>query len=223
MPSCALSRRDPPNGKNGFSTSKGFTIIEFMVALGVLAIITSLALPSYRALFEKRQVTSAAEQLGAFLSSAQLESVKRNQRVAVSYAFSDLDEWCLGMVSGQDSCVCSYDPGTGAVDEANTCEVDGSERVFIPSNLKITTDNASRKGSLAAIAGDEDSAFVFDPIRGMMEDFTDGAIFQLLSQPDNLYALNVQIVPTGRVTICSDTSRAADGREVPGYEPCAAE
>jgi len=101
---------------------------------------------------------------------------------------------------------------------------DGSvnPQVFIPSNLKITTDNASSKGSLAAI-GAGDGAFVFDPVRGMMVDFTDVATFQLLSQPDNTYALNVQIGPTGRVSICSDTGRAADGRQVPGYDPCAAE
>ena len=55
MPSRALSRRDPQNGKNGFSIARGFTVIEMMIALAVLAIITSLALPSYRALLEKRE------------------------------------------------------------------------------------------------------------------------------------------------------------------------
>ena len=44
MPNRAHSRRDPQKGKNGFSTSKGFTVIELMIAVGVLAIITSLAL-----------------------------------------------------------------------------------------------------------------------------------------------------------------------------------
>jgi type IV fimbrial biogenesis protein FimT len=218
MPSRALSRRDPPNGKNGFSIARGFTVIEMMIALAVLAIITSLALPSYRAILEKRQVTSGAQQIAAFLSAAQLEAVKRNERVAVSYDFTDKGDWCIGMVVDADSCVCSYDPDLGDVDGSNTCVVDDSPRVFIPSNLKITMDNTESKGALAAIAGD--AAFVFDPIRGMMEDFSDGATFQFLSRPENLYALNVRIGPTGRVSICSDTTRSADGKQVSGYKPC---
>jgi len=84
MPSRALSRRDPPNGKNGFSIARGFTVIEMMIAVAVLAIITSLALPSYRAIMEKRQVTSGAERLSAFLGSVQLESIKRYENVTVS-------------------------------------------------------------------------------------------------------------------------------------------
>jgi type IV fimbrial biogenesis protein FimT len=85
MPTQATSRRDPQNTGKGISTHHGFTVIELMISLAVLAIITSLALPSYRNILEKRQVTSGAEQIGAFLSLAQLESVKRNQFVAVNY------------------------------------------------------------------------------------------------------------------------------------------
>ena len=80
MPIRAQTRRDPQKGKNGFSAVKGFTLIELMIALGIIAIITSLALPSYRTIIEKRQVTSGAEQLAAFLSSAQMESVKRSRK-----------------------------------------------------------------------------------------------------------------------------------------------
>ena len=69
MPSQAQTRRDPQKGKKGFSTNKGFTVIELMIGIAVVAIIASLALPSYRAIIEKRQVTSAAEQLTAFLGS----------------------------------------------------------------------------------------------------------------------------------------------------------
>ena len=86
MPTQATSRRDPRNTGKGISIHHGFTVIELMISLGVLAVITSLALPSYRTIMEKRQVTSGAEQLGAFLSSAQLESVKRNQCVAASFS-----------------------------------------------------------------------------------------------------------------------------------------
>ena len=69
MTNRALVRRDPQKGKKGFSNQKGFTVIELLIVVAVIAIIASLALPSYRAIIEKRQVTSAAERLTAVLST----------------------------------------------------------------------------------------------------------------------------------------------------------
>lgn len=201
MPSRALTRRDPPKGKNGFSNYKGFTVIELMIVIAVVAIITSLALPSYRTLIEKRQVTSGAEQIAAFLSSAQLEAVKRNRNVAVSYSYTDNTDWCIGMIVDADSCDCSSG--------SNTCVIDGAAKVFTPLNLNY-------EEALAGVDGD--GTFVIDPVRGMMVDFTDATTFQLLSTPENSYALNVNIGPTGRLSICSDGDRA--DKAVPGFDSC---
>jgi len=225
MPSCALSRRDPPNGKNGFSKTKGFTVIEMMIAVAVLAIITSLALPSYRALLEKRQVTSGAQQLAAFLSSAQLEAVKRNENVKVSYVFSDVDDWCLVMVLGETECNCVLDSDSLDIDidASTTCLFDdGIPRAFTPANLKISPDNVGYKGSLSGIP--RDGSYVIDPVRGMMVDggglvdVSGGIQFEFTSVPQGIYALNAEISPTGRVSICSATDRA--DRVVPGYDEC---
>jgi prepilin-type N-terminal cleavage/methylation domain-containing protein len=209
MPSHALTRRDPPLGKNGFSDVRGLTLIELLVVLAVLAIITTLAVPSYRALIEKRQVTSSAQQLAAFLSSAQLESVKRNENVAVDYFHNgdaDAPAWCMGIeVVGNQinpvDCDCSDDPAS--------CTLDGTPRY-------MTQDTLGRGDAVVAVEGD--GAFVIDPTRGMMVNFTDGMTFQLLSQPEHQYALNVVVGPTGRVSICSDTDRAE--KEVTGYDGC---
>jgi prepilin-type N-terminal cleavage/methylation domain-containing protein len=47
MTTSVTLRRGPQKGKNGFSIRNGFTLIELMVVVAVIAIITSLALPSY--------------------------------------------------------------------------------------------------------------------------------------------------------------------------------
>ena len=83
MPTKAQTRRDPQKGKKGFSANKGFTLIELMIGLAVLAIIASLALPSYRSIIEKRQVTSGAEQFAAFFSTVKGQAVKRNSDIAM--------------------------------------------------------------------------------------------------------------------------------------------
>jgi len=213
MPSCALSRRDPPNGKNGFSKPLGFSIIELLIGVAVLAIVASLALPSYRAIIEKRKVTSAAEQAMAFLSSAQMESVKRNQIVAVNFAtytVGGTELWCLGMIAGDDEsvdCDCT---------QANSCSVDGAERTFHSSSLGYP-GWASSIDSEATEFGGEDNIVLFDPVRGLRLGL-EVADLKLISPDQSMYALNIGLSPTGRVKICSDASRGS--KMVPGYEEC---
>ncbi len=124
MPIQAHTRRDPQKGKKEFSTNKGFTLIELMIGVGVLAIIMSLALPSYRTIIEKRQVTRGAEQLGAFLSAVQMEAVKRSENIAVSYSRTDSDTWCIGIVSGTAPCDCT-DTDIATAD----CKISGEDQM----------------------------------------------------------------------------------------------
>jgi len=202
MPTQATIRRDPRNNGKGISNFHGFTVIEFMISLAVLAIITSLAVPSYRTLLEKRQVTSAAEQLKAFLSAVQIESVKRDERLAVSYSRAAADSWCVGYTTNTAGCDCTK----GAAD-ANACVVDGELRVFSDANL-------NHPGIMDAMTGD--GGFVYDPVRGLMLDHADALTLELLSPDEHQYALNVEVIATGRVKICSKDGAGA----VPGYAIC---
>ena len=126
-------RRDPQEGENGFSKNEGFTLIELMVVIAVVAIITSFALPSYRMLIEKRQVTSGAEQLASFISSAQIEAVKRSNNVSVSYTRTDSDTWCVGMVTGLTACDCQETDPTSTSPLA--CAIDTQLRVYTDATV----------------------------------------------------------------------------------------
>ncbi len=209
MPTQAPTRRDPRNTGKGISTYQGFTVIELMISLAVLAIITSLALPSYRSIMEKRQVTSGAEQLGAFLSSAQLESVKRNQFVAVNYKASG-GAWCFGMRPGDNAsvdCNCTITDATNA----NACALDGTLRVFGSTVLNYP-------GALQSVTiSGSDTTLVFDPVRGLTQG-AETAKLQLLSD-EGSYALDVEVTVTGRVKICSNKDA---NKDVPGYKECSA-
>jgi len=199
----ARIRRDPQKGKKGFSNRNGFTLIELMVVLAVVAIITSFALPSYRTLLAKRQVTSGAEQLGAFLSAAQMESVKRHENISVSYTRTDSDTWCVGLVSGTTACNCMVtDPAANGA-----CVIDGQLRVFSDANL-------NNPDIMNFMLGD--GAFVYDPARGLMLNPPDPVELKLLSEGGS-YSLNVQVSATGRLKICNDSSATLD---VPGYKTC---
>lgn len=214
MPTRRPFRRDPRNTGKGFSAHRGFTIIELMITVAILAIITSLALPSYRSILEKRQVTSGAEQVGAFLSAVQIEAVKRNELIEVQYARADVDSWCVGVTNDAaltnddaQTCNCTITDAT----DASACTIDGVLRVFRSDSLNYPGIMQGMTGKQGAV---DDDNFVFDPVRGLMVDHTDSASLQMVSSGGK-YALNVNVTATGRVKTCSDATK-----KVPGYDPC---
>ena len=73
------------SSKGLYHSSKGFSVCELMVTLGLVGIIAGLALPAYQDAVEKRQITNGAEQIVAFVSTVQTESIKRNRMATVSY------------------------------------------------------------------------------------------------------------------------------------------
>ncbi len=58
------------------SRCRGFTLVEVLMSVVLMGIGVALALPSYRDMVEKRQVTNGAEQVASFVNSAQGVSMK---------------------------------------------------------------------------------------------------------------------------------------------------
>ena len=216
MPNRAQSRRDPQQGKNGFSKTRGFTVIELLIVVAVVAIIASLAVPSYQAIVEKWQVTSAAEQMTAFLSSMKGEAVKLNEDLALVY--SDEHD-CMGFhqpaVTGSDTCSCAAG--------ANTCQV--STDLDGEGNSTQTFDRVLRIDELREpdvfrtlnMAGNS-GVLVYDSVRGVLEPAFATGMSIALESTGGLYALNVQVDRMGRIEICNPTS--GSHTPVPGYDDC---
>jgi len=64
--------------KPGLRAMRGFTLVELMLALGILGILIMMALPSLASWIQNTQLRTAAEGMHAGLTLARAEALRRN-------------------------------------------------------------------------------------------------------------------------------------------------
>ena len=88
--------------------NSGFTLIELMVSLALLAILLGIAVPAIRDFVVKQRVSSATNSLMMSLVLARSEAVKLNRDVRVvpstAAASGWNDGWCLGLSTIGSNC-----------------------------------------------------------------------------------------------------------------------
>lgn len=211
------------NAMNGFNpvsrrSSRGFTVIELMIVVVIVAIGVALALPSWQAVVEKRHVVAGAERIASFIGFAQGEAIKRNQEVTVSW-HSDgghSENWCVG-ISLDDDCDCMETRPA----ESDFCQIDDVPyRLIQPDFVNMDYEFLHTKSNL------KDSSFTFDPVRGLVTDaedvfFSNSYLFYLHNDMKTggrrFYELQISVNVTGRVKICADDDRHSI---IGGYPEC---
>jgi Tfp pilus assembly protein FimT len=202
-----------------------------MISIGVIAVIASLALPSYRSIIEKRQVTSGAEQFAAFFSTVKSVAVKRNEDIAMypTPTGGSGDERCLGFkvfdnaaTYNAQKCDCKLTD----VSNTSACRVDkNNDGLWQANELTVLRSTDLRKPEVITgieffdkDGGDADTEFfIFDSVRGFI-DVQDGYAASLaMSFESGDYALDVMIDRLGRTYMCSPQSATT---QVPGYDQC---
>ena len=66
--------------------ARGFTLVELMVVMAILASLTLVAVPWFFKISQRNQLKSAAREIQATLLAARMKAVKRNQPVSVVIA-----------------------------------------------------------------------------------------------------------------------------------------
>jgi type IV fimbrial biogenesis protein FimT len=108
--------------------SRGLTLIELVIALAVLAVLATLALPSMGRVLGSQRLVAAAETLAADLREARFEAARSGQPVFV-VAGSGEQGWCWS-VARDSACPCGQPLAcqlktTGAADHAGVRLEDG--------------------------------------------------------------------------------------------------
>lgn len=112
----------------------GFTLVEAMITVVVVAVLLAVAAPAFQGSLDKRRLVGAAEQLYADLQYARSEAIKHNASVYVSFATGA--NWCYGIALAECDC------------NAATCQLDGVQKVVSASNFRgvSLTETFSRMG-----------------------------------------------------------------------------
>lgn len=73
----------PCAGSHAPSRERGYTLIELFVVIGIIAIVSAVAFPSFREMINANRLTGAANELVASLQIARAEAIRRNARVLI--------------------------------------------------------------------------------------------------------------------------------------------
>jgi type IV fimbrial biogenesis protein FimT len=98
--------------------SRGFSLLELMITITVMAILLAIALPSFRDVIHRNQVSSASNAILASVSYARSEAITRGQLVSVCPG--DKTSGCSagGKVYDQGWIVYTYPAGAASANKA---------------------------------------------------------------------------------------------------------
>lgn len=188
---------------------RGFTLIELMVTLAVLAILLAMAFPSFSAFMEKARLRGAADALVDQMALARVQAVRSDRAVQLNIVGED-EVWCSGArqfqvsgtlglteASGSQSCDCSDDP--------TKCVVAGSTSVV---------DSDSYAG--VEMQGGDGESFQFDRKTGTLVDLSPVTINLRSKAHPTMFGLDVVTTPMGHARACIPDGYASFG----SYKQC---
>ncbi|WP_157822445.1 GspH/FimT family pseudopilin [Psychromonas sp. Urea-02u-13] len=102
---------------------KGFSLIEMLIAIAVVAIILAIGLPSFKAMFDGNKLKGGSDGVYFMLSLAKTESIKRNKDIYLK--ITPGTNWCIGVNEDNASCDCNATPSTCDITSINSVGYEG--------------------------------------------------------------------------------------------------
>jgi prepilin-type N-terminal cleavage/methylation domain-containing protein len=187
------------------SPRQGFTLVELMVALSVLAILLAAAAPSFADFFERYRLRSAVDDTVNLFAAARQGAVEADRNVKIKFAAATTN-WCAGAIEQASPATLGdpvpIDPAPCACDSAPVACVVGSDNLVT---------SAAGRGVTISPGG---TVFTFDSKNGTLDPLASQQVdFQSSS---GRYGLAVQVSALGQARACITAGK----RPIPGYRPC---
>ncbi|MDR2876642.1 MAG: GspH/FimT family pseudopilin [Chromatiales bacterium] len=162
---------------------RGFTLIELMLVISLIAIVLTSSLPSFSALIDRQRLRAAGADVHAALLLARGEALRRDTTVAVSFApATSLAPWCYGM---NDAGPCDCRTSSNCVNTGMPARIrQGGDFPGVALTTNFTPQQTA----------------VFHPARGTA---TPGTV-RLSNNAGNLH---IVVSSLGRIRICSPEGR----------------
>lgn len=195
---------------------RGVTLLELMIATAILAIIITVAIPSFSDIGDSQRVVGATEQIYNHIQQTRSEAVTGNTFVSINFDVDGTTTWEYGISSVNNLCDTSVTSPTTA--SACVVVLDDGDGTIDPGDGSVDADDlllqrftsAEWPGVSVSIASfsSANTQISFDPVRGTS---TSGTINL---QSANGRDMRIVVSLLGRPTICSP------GGEVTGYRAC---
>jgi prepilin-type N-terminal cleavage/methylation domain-containing protein len=209
------------------SKNSGFTLIELMVTLLVLAIIMSMAAPSMMSYFDRHRVIGAAEELYSVVQQARVEALGRSTSVYLVFSADGTGTWRYGMsqdeagldsskvcdpsiadLTNDDACYLVVDDGDGTIDG-----VDGATD-YDDRMLMVWDDQNHQDIQLTIVDGGTSEFLEITNMRGVVDNAWDDSPYELEFTSGDGKRLRIQVGILGQVRMCTPDD------SVGGYSLC---
>ncbi|GAA4862149.1 pilus assembly FimT family protein [Luteimonas vadosa] len=188
--------------------ARGFTLVELMITLAVLAILLVAAAPSFTDFFDRYRVRGAVDDAISVIANARASSVKTNRDVSISFGGSAANNWCLGANMAAAPAAGAPIPAAAACDCTNAaaCQVEGR---------RLAVDQG-KHGTVSV--NPFNTAFIFNSRLGTAVNA--GAITQpaavTFTSPTGKYDLRLDVTALGQSRMCVPAGKPA----IPGISSC---
>ncbi len=124
--------------------ARGFTLIELMIGLAIVAIVLAMGMPSYSVWILNAKLRAAAEAIQSGLQLARSEAVSRNAPVSLTMGAGS--SWVVGCVTAAATCPAS-------IQSRATGDGSSTAVTVAPASTVITFDNLGRMSSPVPAGG----------------------------------------------------------------------
>jgi prepilin-type N-terminal cleavage/methylation domain-containing protein len=198
---------------------RGFTIIELMISLSVIAVLLTVGAPAMKNFFDRQKIKAAGEQLYSDLQLARSEAIARNTSVYINVSANGSTSWTYGISDVNNCNLTIVDPTNTA---ACTLVVDDGDLSVHGVEGAVDTDDkvlrrftsADHQDITLSLDGFQSGTQItFDPSNGTAIG-TSGRL--RLASAAGLQLL-VAVTPLGQVHLCSpDSSVSGYADAAPG-------